>query len=145
MPNGTILLIDDEALLRQVVARTLELKGYTVRQAPDAMCGLELLRDFAAKILLVLSDVKLPDGRGLDLLTRYKALAPLAEVVLMTAYGTIADGVRAMKKGAFDYLTKGDADDQLRWWWTGLPKRPAYSAAWPIWRRKWACSTASTR
>ena len=113
MLNGTILLIDDEAVLRQVVARTLELKGYTVRQAPDAMRGLELLRDFAAEILVVLSDVKLPDGRGLDLLTRYKALAPLAEVVLMTAYGTIADGVRAMKEGAFDYLTKGDADDQL--------------------------------
>ena len=113
MPNGTILLIDDEAVLRQVVARPLELKGYTVRQAPDAMRGLELLRDFAAEILVVLSDVKLPDGRGLDLLTRYKALAPLAEVVLMTAYCTIAGGVRAMKEGAFDYLTKGDADDQL--------------------------------
>ena len=113
MLNGTILLIDDEAVLRQAVARTLELEGYTVRQAPDAMRGLEALRDYAPEILVVLSDVKLPDGRGLDLLPRYKTLAPLAEVVLMTAYGTIADGVRAMKEGAFDYLTKGDADDQL--------------------------------
>ncbi|MBO2009823.1 sigma-54-dependent transcriptional regulator [Hymenobacter negativus] len=113
MPTGTILLIDDEAMLRQAVARTLELEGYTVRQAPDAMRGLETLRDYAAETLVVLSDVKLPDGRGLDLLPRYKTLAPLAEVVLMTAYGTIADGVRAMKEGAFDYLTKGDADDQL--------------------------------
>ena len=64
-------------------------------------------------MLVVLSDVKLPDGRGLDLLPRYKTLAPLAEVVLMTAFGTIADGVRAMKEGAFDYLTKGDADEQM--------------------------------
>ena len=113
MPNETILLIDDEAVLRQAVARTLELEGYAVLQAPDAHRGLETLRERAADIGVILSDVKLPDGRGLDLLPRYKALAPLAEVVLMTAFGTIADGVRAMKLGAFDYLTKGDADEQL--------------------------------
>ncbi|MBG8556119.1 sigma-54-dependent transcriptional regulator [Hymenobacter guriensis] len=113
MPNGTILLIDDEAMLRQAVARTLELEGYTVLQAPDAHRGLQILREQADSIGVILSDVKLPDGRGLDLLPRYKALAPLAEVILMTAYGTIPDGVRAMKEGAFDYLTKGDSDDQL--------------------------------
>ena len=113
MPNGTILLIDDEPLLRQAGARTLELEGYTVLQAPDAHRGLEALHEHVDEIGVILSDVKLPDGRGLDLLPRYKALAPLAEVVLMTAFGTIADGVRAMKLGAFDYLTKGDADDQL--------------------------------
>ena len=113
MPTGTILLIDDEPLLRQAVARTLELEGYTVIQVPDAHRGLEALREHSDDIGVILSDVKLPDGRGLDLLPRYKALAPLAEVVLMTAFGTIADGVRAMKLGAFDYLTKGDADEQL--------------------------------
>ena len=113
MPTGTLLLIDDEAVLRQAVARTLELEGYTVCQAPNAHRGLEALRELAGEVLVILSDVKLPDGRGLDLLPRYRALAPLAEVVLMTAFGTIADGVRAMKEGAFDYLTKGDADDQL--------------------------------
>lgn len=113
MPTGTILLIDDEAMLRQAVARTLELEGYTVVQAPDAHRGLQTLREQAASIGVILSDVKLPDGRGLDLLPRYKILAPLAEVILMTAYGTIPDGVRAMKEGAFDYLTKGDSDDQL--------------------------------
>ena len=113
MPNGTILLIDDEAVLRQAMARTLELEGYTVLQAPDALRGLAALREHADAVLVVLSDVKLPDGRGLDLLPRYKTLAPLAEVVLMTAFGTIADGVRAMKEGAFDYLTKGDADEQM--------------------------------
>ena len=112
MPNGTVLIIDDEAVLRQAIARTLELEGYTVLQAPDAHRGLQTLREHANEILVVLSDVKLPDGRGLDLLPRYKTLAPLAEVVLMTAYGTIADGVRAMREGAFDYLTKGDADEQ---------------------------------
>lgn len=113
MSTGTILLIDDEALLRQAVARTLELEGYVVLQAPDAHRGLEALREHSDDMLVILSDVKLPDGRGLDLLPRYKAQAPLAEVILMTAYGTIADGVRAMKEGAFDYLTKGDSDEQI--------------------------------
>jgi two-component system NtrC family response regulator len=113
MPEGTILVIDDEDFLRKALARTLELEGYTVLQAADSYHGLQALREHADEVLVVLSDVKLPDGRGLDLLPRYKALAPLAEVVLLTAYGTIADGVRAMKSGAFDYLTKSDADEQL--------------------------------
>lgn len=113
MPKGTILLIDDEELLHQAIARALELEGYTILQAPDAYRGLALLCEHAVEILVVLSDVKLPGGRGLDLLPRYKALAPLAEVIFMTAYGTIADGVQAMKIGAFDYFTKSDADEQL--------------------------------
>ena len=113
MPEGTILVIDDEEVLRHAIVRTLELEGYTALQAPAAYRGLELLREHASEVLVVLSDVKLPDGRGLDLLPRYKALAPLAEIILLTAYGTIADGVQAMKSGAFDYLTKSDADEQL--------------------------------
>ncbi|MBT2559051.1 sigma-54-dependent Fis family transcriptional regulator [Hymenobacter sp. ISL-91] len=113
MPDGTLLIIDDEAPLRQAIARMLELEGYTVRQAPDARRGLEDLAQHADEVLVVLSDVKLPDGYGLDLLPRYRAKAPLAEIILLTAYGTIPDSVRAMKEGAFDYLTKGDSDDQL--------------------------------
>ena len=108
----SLVLIDDENRLRQVLARVLELEGYTVHQAPDARRGLALL-DEHPETLVVLSDVKLPDGHGVDLLPRYRARAPLAEVVLLTAYGTVPDGVRAMKQGAFDYLTKGDSDDQL--------------------------------
>ena len=113
MPDGTLLLIDDEGPLRQAIARMLELEGYTVLQAPDARRGLETLQQHADEVLVILSDVKLPDGFGLDLLPRYQAKAPLAEVILLTAFGTIADGVQAMKQGAFDYLTKGDSDDQL--------------------------------
>jgi two-component system NtrC family response regulator len=113
MSEGTILLIDDEVRLRQVVARVLEVEGYTVWQAADAQRGLEALRQHAAEVLVVLCDVKLPDAHGVTLLPRLRALAPVAEIILLTAYGTIADGVRAMKEGAFDYLTKGDSDDQL--------------------------------
>ena len=113
MPTGTILFIDDAAGLRAVAARVLELEGYTVLQAADARRGLEALRHYAAEVLLVLCDVKLPDANGVELLPRLKALAPQVEVILLTAYGTVSDGVRAMKLGAFDYLTKGDSDDQL--------------------------------
>jgi two-component system NtrC family response regulator len=113
MPEGTILLIDDEASLRRVVARVLEFEGYTVWQEGNAQRGLETLRQHEAEVLVILCDVKLPDAHGVELLPRLRALAPLAEVILLTAYGTISDGVRAMKEGAFDYLTKGDSDDQL--------------------------------
>ena len=113
MPTGTILFIDDAAGLRAVAARVLELEGYTVLQAADARRGLDALRHYAAEVLLVLCDVKLPDANGVELLPRLKALAPEVEVILLTAYGTVSDGVRAMKLGAFDYLTKGDSDDQL--------------------------------
>ena len=109
----TLLLIDDENRLRQVLARVLELEGYLVLQAPDARRGLQTLAEHPTEILVILSDVKLPDGHGVALLPRYQAAAPLAEIILLTAYGTVADGVQAMKQGAFDYLTKGDSDDQL--------------------------------
>ena len=113
MPANTILIIDDESELRQLLARVLELEGYAVLQAPNARRGLETLRDHHDEILVLLSDVKLPDGHGVDLLPRYRAAAPLVEIILLTAYGTVPDGVQAMKLGAFDYLTKGDSDDQL--------------------------------
>ena len=113
MPTNTILIIDDEPELRQLLARVLELEGYAVLQAPNARRGLETLRDHHDEILVLLSDVKLPDGHGVDLLPRYRAAAPLVEIILLTAYGTVPDGVQAMKLGAFDYLTKGDSDDQL--------------------------------
>ncbi|WP_242917444.1 sigma-54-dependent transcriptional regulator [Pontibacter liquoris] len=109
----TLLLIDDEHNLRLVLARVLELEGYQVLQAKNARDGLELLENQADEIGVVLCDVKLPDGNGLHILRRIKEKFPQPEVILMTAFGTIQDGVSAMKQGAFDYLTKGDSDDQL--------------------------------
>ena len=107
-----VLVIDDEPRLRQLIARTLELEGYTVYQAPDAASAYKILAGHP-HILLVLTDVKLPDANGLDVLKTIKTNYPDTEVVVTTAYGTIPDGVQAMKLGAFDYLTKGDQDDKL--------------------------------
>ena len=110
---ASLLLIDDEPRLRQLTARVLELECYVVTQAATAAAGLTWLADHAAEVDVILSDVKLPDGHGVTLLPRYRAAAPGAETILLTAYGTVPDSVAAMKAGAFDYLTKGDSDDQL--------------------------------
>jgi len=111
MSNATILIIDDEQNLRQVMSRVLELEGYVVLQAGNIKQGLKIIEK--EDIALVISDVRLPDGNGLDLLQKIKELKPCTEVVVITAYGTISDGVKAIKAGAFDYITKGDGDEQL--------------------------------
>ncbi len=57
---------------------------------------------------ILIGDVKLPDGNGVDFVKTIKANHPLVEIILLTAYGNIPDGEQAMKNGAFDYLVKGD-------------------------------------
>jgi len=111
--EATLLLIEDENNLRKVLSRVLELEGYQVLQAKNAREGFELLDAHADEIEVVLCDVKLPDGNGLSMLRKVKEKYPQPEMILMTAFGTIQDGVSAMKQGAFDYLTKGESDDQL--------------------------------
>jgi DNA-binding NtrC family response regulator len=111
MASGTILLIDDEARLRGLMARILGLEGYRVREAPDAKSGWAVLEREAIDV--VLSDVKLPDAHGVELTKQLKARYPALEIIVLTAYGTIADGVQAMRNGAFDYLTKGDDNEKL--------------------------------
>ena len=64
-------------------------------------------------INVVLCDVKLPDGNGVDFTQQAKAKFPLVEIILLTAYGNIADGVQAIKNGAFDYIIKGDDNDKI--------------------------------
>jgi two-component system, NtrC family, response regulator len=111
MSYKNLLIIDDEHILRQVISKVLELEGYVVWQASDIRHGLKVLEK--EDIAVVISDVKLPDGNGLDLLKKVKEKYPLIEVVVITAYGTISDGVKAIKEGAFDYITKGDNDEQI--------------------------------
>lgn len=112
MSSVSILIIDDEPKLRGLLARTLELEGYTVHQAETAAKGSEQLMQHT-DIRLVLLDVKLPDDNGITFLEKLKIKHPLCEVIMMTAYGTIRDGIRAMQIGAFDYLVKGDDNDKL--------------------------------
>ena len=104
--ESTVLIIGDEDNLRSLVARSIELEGYHVIQAKDGKSGLKQLAQ--ENVQVVVSDVRLPDTNGLELTAQIKKQFPDVEVIVLTAFGTIQDGVQAMKAGAFDYLTKGD-------------------------------------
>lgn len=108
---ATLLLIDDEPRLRQLLARILQLEGYTILEAENARAGLKMLE--REMVHVVISDVKLPDKNGIELTTQIKQLYPATEIIVLTAYGTIQDGVTAIKNGAFDYITKGDDNDKI--------------------------------
>ena len=108
---NTILIIDDEPIIRKLLARMMELEGYEVFQAADRASGLKLLT--AKTPQLVLCDVFLPDGNGVEMVREIKELQPETEVILLTAHGNIPDGVQAIKNGAFDYITKGDDNNKI--------------------------------
>jgi len=107
----TVLVIDDEEKLRSLLARIIKSEGFEVVEAGNLKDGLKQLA--IKQIDVVLCDVKLPDGNGVDFVTTIKPKYPSIEVILLTAYGNIADGVQAMRNGAFDYITKGDDNDKI--------------------------------
>lgn len=111
MITGNILLVDDEEKLRGLLSRIIRLEGFTMFEAATLKAGSRLLEK--ENIDVVLCDVKLPDGTGVEFVTTVKQKHPLAEIILLTAYGNITDGVQAMKNGAFDYITKGDDNDKI--------------------------------
>jgi two-component system NtrC family response regulator len=106
-----ILIIDDEEKLRHLLARIIKSEGFEVFEAPDLKSGFKKLE--TNDIDVVLCDVKLPDGNGVDFLQKIRTAFPLTEVILLTAFGKISDGVQAMKNGAFDYIVKGDDNDKI--------------------------------
>lgn len=106
-----ILLIDDEEKLRSLLTRLISMEGFEVIQAPDCKTASKKLEQH--DIDVVLCDVKLPDCHGVDYLSTIKKKYPLIEVILLTAYGNIPDGVQAIKNGAFDYIVKGDDNNKI--------------------------------
>lgn len=106
-----ILIIDDEEKLRNLLSKIIGLEGFTVFQASDIKTGLKRLEQ--SDIDVVLCDVKLPDGNGVGATKIIKEKHPETEVILLTAYGNIPDGVQAIKNGAFDYITKGDDNNKI--------------------------------
>lgn len=109
--KGNILIIDDEEKLRGLLAKIILLEGFTVTETANAKAGLKKLEQEDFNV--VICDVKLPDANGIDLTKKIKEVSPSTEVIMLTAYGTIADGVKAIKNGAFDYITKGDDNDKI--------------------------------
>lgn len=106
-----ILIIDDEEKLRGLLARIVKSEGFDVFEAADLKTGFKKLAQNTIDV--VLCDVKLPDGNGVAFLQKIKDSFPRTEVILLTAYGNISDGVQAMKNGAFDYIVKGDDNDKI--------------------------------
>ncbi len=106
-----ILLLDDEEKLRKLMAKIISLEGFDVIEAADIKSGLKKLE--VSDVDVVLCDVKLPDGNGVETAKLIKERYPIVEIILLTAYGNIPDGVRAIKNGAFEYITKGDDNNRI--------------------------------
>jgi two-component system NtrC family response regulator len=106
-----VLIIDDEEKIRSLLSKILNLEGFEVFQAINIKLGIKKLEQ--SEIDIVICDVKLPDGNGVEATKIIKDKFPLVEVILLTAFGNITDGVQAMKNGAFDYLVKGDDNNKI--------------------------------
>lgn len=109
--QSTVLVVDDKEMMRDSVSSTLARAGFAVRTACD---GRSALREVAARRPdAVVTDLSMPGMSGVDLLGEIRTLDEDLPVVLMTAFGTVETAVEAMKRGAFDYLTKPFEGDEL--------------------------------
>jgi DNA-binding NtrC family response regulator len=109
--KGRVLVVDDEKHQRDILQVILEDEGYETQTARNARHALDILREVPFDV--VLTDLKMPDMSGIDLLTDLLKAQPGLCVVLMTAHGSINSAVDAMRKGAFDYLTKPLERDEM--------------------------------
>jgi two-component system, response regulator FlrC len=102
--NDSVLIVEDDAALREALVDTLRAAGLMALSAADSSSALQLLA--SEEIALVISDVQMPGANGYELLASIKRMRPYLPVVLMTAYGTVAQAVAAMREGATDYIVK---------------------------------------
>ena len=108
---ATLLVADDDPGLRESLERTLSREGYRVVLASDGRAALERFQ--SGGIDLIVTDLKMPGLTGLELLRAAKTIAPDVDVILLTAFGTVEEAVKAMKDGAYDFLTKPFRREQL--------------------------------
>ena len=111
MKDYTILIVDDEDAQRSILKGYLEKKGYKIYSASSGTEGIKTVQNNLIDI--VLSDFKMPDKTGLEVLEEVKKINPEISFVILTAYGTIEDAVKAMRLGAFDYISKPVDLDEL--------------------------------
>ena len=107
-----LLVLDDDPIVLKSLSEYLRLEGYDVHSAESLQEGMDLLAQHQFRV--VLTDVRLPEGSGFDLLQHIRAMNLSAAVIMLTGYGTIEDAVRAIKMGAFDYVTKPISDDEVK-------------------------------
>ncbi len=106
-----VLIIDDEEKLRSLLARIIKLEGFSILESGNLKNAHKLIEKEEPDVILC--DVKLPDGNGIDFVKEIKQKNNSAEIILLTAYGNIPDGIQAMKNGAFDYIVKGNDNDKV--------------------------------
>ncbi len=107
-----VLVIEDEKILSESICVYLGRSGYTTVRASSGEDGLTLLQETSPDVAIV--DLRLPGMDGLNVLARVREQSPTTEVVMMTAHGSVASAVEAMKRGAFDYLNKPVDLEELR-------------------------------
>ena len=111
MQSAKILIVDDELIMRESLAGWLERDGHEVEKAASGEEALKILKESRFDILLV--DIKMEGMSGLDVLKQVKESDPDVEIVMITAYGSIATAIEAMKNGAYEYLLKPFEPDEL--------------------------------
>ena len=109
--GASIMVIDDEPLMRMTVQDALAAEGFGVMTAETGRKGIDLFKNKHVDVLI--TDLRLPDMDGIEILKEVKAVNPAIQVILITAFGSIDSAVNAMKEGASDYLTKPFAMDKL--------------------------------
>jgi len=108
---GSVLIIDDEAEIRESLQTLLDLEGYDVAVAANGDQGLAQLGE--RPFDLVLLDLAMPGRNGLELIPELRAIDPLLSIIMITAYGTVEDAVRAMQSGAANFLQKPWDNEKL--------------------------------
>src|SRR6058998_2939708 len=112
MADATILIVEDEEKMRRLFDLVLRPEGYHLLQADSGEAGLKLLEE--GNVDLVLSDLQMAKVSGLEVLEHVIRDYPDLPVVIITGYGTVKSAVEAMKKGAFDYISKPVDNDELK-------------------------------
>lgn len=111
--NKTVLVIDDESALRMMIRAVMESAGWQVVEADSGVKGVELVNQQSDIADVVLLDMRMPGMDGHETLARLHEINPVLPVVMLTAFGTVGSAVDAMKRGAFDYITKPADNDEL--------------------------------
>ena len=107
-----VLIVDDEPGMRSLLTRVMEKEGYRSRAVADGAQALESIQ--GGDWDLVIADIDMPVMDGIELLKRVRDTAPRLPVIMITAYATVESAVEAMKFGAYDYITKPFAMDELK-------------------------------
>ncbi len=110
-PGGRLLVVDDQRNMRATTAMVLRQAGHAVEEAEDGAAALERLQ--AGSYDVVLTDLRMPNVDGMEVLRLARQLSPQTQVIVMTAYGTIEAAVEAMRRGAYDFISKPFKEDEL--------------------------------